>query len=156
MQSRSSVVWSNTFWGCASCTSSTMYLTSVWCLVSCQPTDWPLSRAMLKIGMLCHHRWCSRCNLKYKGSTCDQDHMLWLQMHICDWTCTYVTRDAHLWLELHIGDVICDWSHKCVTGVAIVQLRSRKFIREHAHQNSIYNRPFGPDFSFPSHVLLYL
>jgi hypothetical protein len=32
---------------------------------------------------------------------------------------------------------------------------SRKFTRGHAHQNSIYSRPFGSDFSFPSHVLLY-
>ena len=32
---------------------------------------------------------------------------------------------------------------------------SRKFTRGHAHQNSIYSRPFESDFSFPSHVLLY-
>jgi hypothetical protein len=32
---------------------------------------------------------------------------------------------------------------------------SRKFTKEHAHQNSIYSRPFESNFSFPSHVLLY-
>ena len=71
-------------------------------------------------------------------------------------------------LESHIGDVICDWSHKYVTGDAICDQRrnmrlemqlcdcsSRKSTRGHAHQNSIYSRPFGSDFSFPSHVLLY-
>ena len=51
-------------------------------------------------------------------------------------------------LVSHIGDVICVWSHKCVTGDA-------SSLEKHAHQNSIYSRPFGSDFSFPSHVLLY-
>jgi hypothetical protein len=37
---------------------------------------------------------------------------------------------------------LCHWS-------------SCKFTREHAHQNSIYSRPFGSYFPFPSHVLLY-
>jgi hypothetical protein len=58
-------------------------------------------------------------------------------------------------LESHIGDVICDWSHRYVTGDAICDCSSRNFTREHAHQNSIYSRPFGSGFSFPSHVLLY-
>jgi hypothetical protein len=58
-------------------------------------------------------------------------------------------------LELQIGDVICDWSHKYVTGDAICDCSSRNFTRGHALQNSIYSRPFGSDFSFPSHVLLY-
>jgi hypothetical protein len=64
---------------------------------------------LLRIGMLQHHRWCSRCNLKHKGSTCDQDLMLWLQTHICDWRCTSTTAVAywwcHLWLESPMHDL---------------------------------------------------
>jgi hypothetical protein len=50
-----------------------------------------------------------------------------------------------------------------MTGDAIVQLETQlcdcsscKFTRGHAHQNSIYSRPFESDFSFPSHILLLL
>jgi hypothetical protein len=71
---------------------------------------WSWSPTVLKIGMQWHHRWCSRCNLKHKGWTCDQDHMLWLKTHICDWSHTYA-------LETHL----CDWSRilvmSFVTGV---------------------------------------
>jgi hypothetical protein len=73
-----------------------------------------------------------------------------------------VTEDAHLWLESHL----CDWSRilvmSFVTGVTntrpetqLCDCSSCKSTRGHAHQNSIYSRPFGSDFSFPSHVLLY-
>jgi hypothetical protein len=60
-----------------------------------------------------------RCNLKHKESTCDQDHMLWLKTHLCDWSHTYETGDTLMRLESHIGDAICNWSHKYVTGDAI-------------------------------------
>jgi hypothetical protein len=74
---------------------------------------------VLKIGMLWHHRWCTRCNLKYKGSTCNWDGMLWLDTHLCDWSHTYATRDALMQLASHIGDVLCDWSQEEATGDAI-------------------------------------
>jgi hypothetical protein len=74
---------------------------------------------VLKNSMLWHHRWCSGCNLKHKGSACDQDHMLWLQTHLCDYRHTYVTRDTLMQLDFHIGDVICDWSHEYVNGGTI-------------------------------------
>jgi hypothetical protein len=73
---------------------------------------------MLTIGMLWHHKWCSRCNLKHKGSICDRDQMLWLQTHhlwlgthICDWSHTYAYRVAYWY-------AICDCSHKNMTGSA--------------------------------------
>ena len=80
----------------------------------------------------------------------------------CDWRHTKVTGVALMWPESHL----CGWSRilvtSFVTGVTntwpetqLCNCSSRKSTRGHAHQNSIYSRPFGSDFSFPSHVLLY-
>jgi hypothetical protein len=59
------------------------------------PGAYNTSCMSLKIGLLWHHRWCSRCNLKYNESTCDWRHMS-------------VSGDILLPLELHISDVHCD------------------------------------------------
>jgi hypothetical protein len=67
-----------------------------------------------------------RCHLKHKGSTCDQDHMLWLETHKRDWSHAYATRDTLMRLQLHIGDVTCDWSHKYVTEDAICAQRCNR------------------------------
>jgi hypothetical protein len=75
--------------------------------------------ALLKIVMLWHHRWCSRCNSKHKGSTCDQDHifvtintLMWPDTYLCDWCCILVfssmTGVTHACLEMKM----CDSRHK--------------------------------------------
>ena len=48
-----------------------------------------------------------------------------------------------------------DWSCNVRLEPQLHDCSSHKFTKEHAHQNSIWSRPFGSDFSFPSHVQLY-
>jgi hypothetical protein len=110
---------------------------------------------VLKNSMLWHHRWCSGCNLKHKGSACDQDHMLWLQTHLCDYRHTYATGVSYWWCHLWLESRIREWRHNMRLEMQLCNCSRRKFTRGHAHQNSICSRPFWSDFSFPSHVLLY-
>jgi hypothetical protein len=117
---------------------------------------------VLKIGMLWHHRWCSkvqsqaqRVNMWPGSHIVTGDALMWLESHLCGQRHTYATGVAywwcHLWLELQIRD----WRRNMQPESQLCDCSSCKFTRGHAHQNSIYSRPFGSDFSFPSHVLLY-
>jgi hypothetical protein len=128
-------------------------------LFPCQPV---FAWWVLKIGMLWHHRWCSklrsqaqRVNMWPGSHVLTGDALMWLESHLCDQRRTYATGVAywwhHLWLELQIRD----WRRNIRLETQSCDCSSCKFTRGHAHQNSIYSRPFGSDFSFPSHVLLY-
>ena len=111
---------------------------------------------LLKIGMLWHHRWCSRRNLQHKGSTCDQDHILWLETHSCDWSHTCATADSLMQPVSHIGNVIvtggaiCVYRHNCAITPVASSLRDMLIRIVY-----IYSKPLGSDFNPPSHALLY-
>jgi hypothetical protein len=117
---------------------------------------------VLKIGMLWHHWWCSkvqsqaqRVNMWPGSHVVTGDALMWLESHLCDQRHTYATGVAYWWCHLWLESQIRDWRRNMRPESQLCDCSSRKFTRGHAHQNSIYSRPFESDFSFPSHVLLY-
>ena len=112
--------------------------------------------------MLWHHWWCSKVQSQaqrvhmWPGShVVTGDALMWLESHLCDQRHTYSTGVAYWWCHLWLESQIRDWRRNMRPETQLCDCSSRKFTRGHAHQNSIYSRPFGSDFSFPSHVPLY-
>ena len=117
---------------------------------------------LLKIGMQWHQRCClkvqsqaPRVNMWPGSHVMTEDAHLWLESHLCNQRHTYATGVAYWWCHLWLESQIRDWWRNMRLESQLCDCSSRKVTREHAHQNSIYSRPIGSYFSFPSHVQLY-
>ena len=87
---------------------------------------------------------------------CDWSHtyaigvtLMRLESHWCNWIHTYAAGVTYWWCHLWLVSQIRDWRRNMCLETQLCNNPSGKFTRGHAHQNSIYSRPFWSDFSFP-------